>query len=78
MVQVHAVDGGAGWQLRVDGLRQEVGARTRAAVVDHGRRVAARLGGRLTVHDTDGRVVATLDYGSQRTPRVATPEDYLG
>lgn len=77
MVQVHTVYEASTWRLTVDGLRQECPTRSRSGVEAWGRRIAADLRGRLVVHDVDGRVLDTKDYGTAEQERVE-PEMYLG
>lgn len=64
MVQVHTVYEGSAWRNKVDGLQQGTACPHRSTAVADGRSIAIDLACRHAVHDVDGRVVESIDYGS--------------
>ncbi|WP_199425093.1 hypothetical protein [Actinotalea solisilvae] len=64
MVQVHTVYESSAWRNKVDGLQQGTACPNRTTAVAEGRHIAIDLACRHAVHDVDGRVIETVDYGS--------------
>lgn len=64
MVQVHTVYESSAWRNKVDGLQQGRACANRTSAVAEGRHIALDLACRHAVHDVDGRIIESVDYGA--------------